>query len=117
MPSSLTLTNRQHCPAGVTILDQDGQAFVVKPIGIDISFESADPSVAPIEVLPDGMNIDIKSGLNGNTTVTSRAVVQPGVMPAFPDGTTLTDTISVAVENSAPNALNFKPGVPVTEEG
>jgi len=107
MPSSITMTDRQFCPAGVTILDQDAKPFAVKPDGFVIAFDSSDPSVAGLEPNEDGLNVKITSGNPGVATVTANVT--------FPDGTLVSDTIAVAVDNSAPGSINFSAGAPVDE--
>lgn len=107
MPSSLTLSDKQHCPAGVSIVDQDGQPIVGKPEGVSVSFASDNEAVATVTPSEDGLNCDIASGLVGTANV-SAAVTMP-------DGSVLSDVIAVAVQNSLPGSVNFTAGTPVAE--
>lgn len=107
MPASVTLTNKQHVAAGVSILDQDGQPFAELPTGITVQFESSNPSVASFNVEPDGMNIDVLSGVVGTAVITATVAG----LPAGP----LSDTLAVAVQNSAPGSANFTVGSPQEE--
>jgi hypothetical protein len=107
VPSSLTLTDKQHCSAGVSLIDADGQPITTKPADLTVSFVSSDPTVADFVVGPDGMNGDITSGKVGSCIITASAEKA--------GGNAIQDTISVAVVNSAPGSLNFTPGAPVDE--
>lgn len=107
MPGTLIMTDRQHAPAGVTILDEDGQPFASLPDGFSLAFNSSDPNVADFTVGPDGMNGDITSGQVGTATITASV--------NFPDGTLKADSISVSVTNSAPGVPNFTAGMPIDE--
>jgi len=107
MPGSITMSDKQHCAAGVSILDVDGQPFDALPAGHTLSFSSADPTVADFVVGPDGMNGDITSGKVGTTSITANV--------AFPDGTSKSDSLTVTVTNSAPGVPNFTAGTPVDE--
>jgi len=107
MPGTLTMNDKQHAAAGVTLLDLDGQPLDVLPAGFTVTFASVDPTVADFVVGPDGMNGDITSGKVGSTSISATV--------NFPDGSTKSDTLSVVVTNSAPGAVNFTAGVPVDE--
>ncbi|MGH6802588.1 MAG: hypothetical protein ACREC3_04385 [Methyloceanibacter sp.] len=107
MPSSVTMTDRQHVAAGISLLDADGQPFTEVPPGVSVSFSSSDPTVADFVVGPDGFNGDVTSGLVGSAIITALVVL--------PDLTELSDTLAVAVINSAPGTLSFTVGVPVDE--
>lgn len=107
MPASVTLTNRQHVSAGVSILDQDGQTYTTLPTGVTTAFVSSDPNVANFVVGPDGMNGDVTSGVVGTCTITASVSGLPGG--------DLTDTLAVAVTNSAPGSANFTVGTPIDE--
>ena len=107
MPSSLTLTNKQHCPAGVSILDADGQPFAVLPPNVTVAFNSENNEIADVVPDADGMNCDITSGKVGVTSITASVTM--------PDGTVLSDSIAVAVVNSEPGSVNFTAGTPVAE--
>lgn len=107
MPSSITLNDKQHVSAGISILDADGQPFATKPEGSIVEFSSSNPSVASFVVDESGMNGDVASGLVGS------AIISASVLLA--DGTNFSDTLSVAVQNSAPGAINFTVGTPVDE--
>src|SRR6185436_11515219 len=103
MPQSVTLTNRQKVSAGVSIVDQDGQPFAEKPEGVTVEFSTSDPAVADFTVAEDGMNIEISSGQVGNAVITAR-------VNGIPNLGEISDTLSVAVQNSAPGSLNFTVG-------
>lgn len=107
MPGTLSMTDRQHAPAGITILDQDGQPFASIPAGVAAAFVSSDPAVAGFVVGPDGMNGDITSGNVGSAQITATVT--------FEDGSVQVDTLDVVVTNSAPGAVNFTAGAPVSE--
>lgn len=107
MPSSLTMTDKQKCSAGISILDADGQPFASVPDGVTVAFASSDPAVADFVVASDGLNGEITSGNVGSAIVTATVTL--------PDGQTINDTISVAVTNSLPGSVNFTPGTPVSE--
>jgi hypothetical protein len=107
MPGTLTMTDKQHAPAGVTILDLDGQPLDAVTAGYKVAFASADPTVADFVVGPDGLNGDVTSGKVGTTSIVATVT--------FPDASVKTDTLSVAVLNSAAGAPNFTAGVPVDE--
>lgn len=107
MPGSIQMSDKQHCPAGVTILDEDGQPFASLPDGYTLSFSSSDPSVADFTVGEDGMNGDISSGKVGTATISCSVNA--------PDGTSQSDSLSVAVTNSKPGVPNFTAGTPVDE--
>lgn len=107
MPSAVVLTDKQHVAAGVSILDQDGQPFASIPEGVTVSFSSLDPSVADFVVGPDGLNGDVTSGVVGQTVIT--AVI------TLPDASVISDTLSVAVQNSLPGSANFTVGSPQEE--
>lgn len=104
--TSVTLTDKQHVTAGVTILDEDGQAFEVLPEGFALSFVSDNPDVAGVNEL-DATHIEVTSGKVGFATITASAT--------FPDGTAKTDSLAVTVINSAPGALNLTVGEPAAE--
>ena len=106
MAGSVIMTDKQHCPAGVTILDEDGQPFATPPDGMTVAFDSSDTTVAGITVV-DAFNIDITSGKVGTAVV--RATV------TYPDTTQKEDSLNVTVTNSAAGAPNFTPGSPVAE--
>lgn len=107
MPSSVTLTDKQHVGAGISLLDQDGQPFAEKPADVSVSFVSSDPAVADFVVSEDGLNGDVTSGLVGQAVITATVVL--------PDSTSISDTLSVAVQNSAPGSINFTVGTPIDE--
>lgn len=107
MPSSVTLNDRQHVSAGISILDADGQPFAELPAGVTATFSSSDAAVADFVVGPDGMNGDVTSGRVGS------AIISASVTLA--DGATLSDTLSVAVQNSKPGSANFTVGEPQDE--
>ena len=107
MPQSVTMNDKQHVSAGVSILDADGQPFAAVPADMTVAFASDNPAVADFVVGPDGMNGDVTSGQVGTATITATVT--------FPDSTTLTDTLAVAVQNSAPGSANFTVGTPVDE--
>lgn len=107
MPSSITITDKQHVSAGITLLDADGQPFATKPEGVAVTFESSDPSVAAVTVAEDGLNIDIASGIVGSAVISATATLA--------DGTVLADTLAVAVANSDARSLNFTVGAPADE--
>lgn len=107
MPASITLTDKQHVGAGISILDQDGQPFSEVPAGAAVVFASSDDSVAGIVVQPDGLNIDVTSGKVGQAVITATVTL--------PDNSVLSDTLSVAVQNSLPGSANFTVGTPVDE--
>jgi hypothetical protein len=107
MPASITMTNLQKVGAGVSIVDADGQPFSTLPPGVTVDFVSSDPAVAAVTVLADGMNIEVGSGQVGTATVTATAT--------FPDATVFSDTLAVAVQNSAPGSVNFTVGTPIDE--
>lgn len=107
MPASVTLNDKQHVGAGISILDQDGQPFESVPPGVGVAFVSSDETVAGVIVQPDGLNIDVTSGRVGQAVITATVTLA--------DNSTLSDTLSVAVQNSAPGSLNFTVGTPVDE--
>jgi len=107
MPASITMTDKQHVAAGVSILDQDGQPFAELPAGITVQFASDKPAVADFTVDPTGMNIDVTSGQVGTAVITASVAGLPGGA--------LTDTLAVAVTNSVPGSANFTVGEPVDE--
>lgn len=107
MPASITMTDKQHVAAGVSILDQDGQPFLTLPPGITVTFSTSDSTIAGVTVQPDGMNIDVTSGNVGIATVTA-------LVAGMPTGD-ISDTLAVAVTNSAPGSVNFTVGSPVDE--
>ena len=106
MPASVTLTDKQHVGAGVSILDADGQPFATLPDGITVAFSSSDPSVSDFVVGPDGMNGDVTSGKVGSAVITA-TVTMPDVV--------ISDTLAVAVVNSVPGSANFTVGTPTDE--
>jgi hypothetical protein len=106
MPASITLTDKQLVAAGITLLDQDGQPFVEVPVGVTTGFVSSDPTVAGI-VQVDDFNIEVTSGTVGSSIITATVTLQ--------DSSVLTDTLAVAVINSAPGVLNFTVGSPQDE--
>lgn len=107
MPASITMTNKQHVAAGVSITDQDGQPFVTRPEGVTVAFESSDPAVAAFVPAEDGLNGDVTSGLVGSAIITATITM--------PDGSSVSDTLAVAVVNSLPGSANFTVGTPVDE--
>ena len=107
MPSTLEMNDKQVCGAGVSILDQDNEPFDALPAGYAVSFSSDNPAVADFVVGADGMNGDITSVKVGSAVLTATVTA--------PDGSTQTDTISVAVKNSAPGSVNFTAGTPRDE--
>jgi hypothetical protein len=109
MPASVTLTNKQHVGAGISIVDQDGQPFSTLPAGVLASFSSSDPTVADFVVGPDGMNGDVTSGVVGSCVITANVTFESD--PAL----NVSDTLAVAVTNSAPGSANFTVGTPVDE--
>lgn len=106
MPASITLTDRQHVGAGISLLDQDGQPFAEAPPGVTVAFSSSDETVAGI-VPVDTFNIDVTSGRVGSAIITANVTLA--------DSSVLSDTLAVAVINSQPGALNFTVGTPVDE--
>lgn len=107
MPSSVTMNDKQHVSAGISILDADGQPFESKPEGVSVSFTSSNPAVADFIVSADGLNGDVTSGRVGSAIITASV--------SMPDGSALSDSLSVAVQNSAPGAINFTVGSPIDE--
>jgi len=107
MPSSVTLTDKQHVGAGISILDRDGQPFVEKPANVSVSFASSNPAVADFVVGPDGLNGDVTSGLVGTAEITASVTM--------PDSSVISDVLAVAVQNSEPGAINFTVGTPIEE--
>lgn len=107
MPSSITMTDKQHVSAGVSITDADGQPFATKPDGVDVVFESSDPAVADFVVAADGLNGDVTSGKVGSAVISATITM--------PDSSTISDTLAVAVTNSLPGSANFTVGTPVDE--
>ena len=107
MPSSITITDKQHVGAGISLIDQDGQPFATKPDNVSVTFVSSDPSIADFVVDADGLNGDVTSGVVGSTVITATVTL--------PDGSVISDTLAVAVQNSAPGAVNFTVGTPVEE--
>lgn len=107
MPASVTMNDKQHVSAGISILDADGQPFAELPAGANASFSSNDPAVADFVVGPDGMNGDVTSGKVGTCTITANV--------SLPDGSQFSDTLAVAVQNSLPGSANFTVGVPADE--
>ena len=106
MSGILTMTDKQKAPAGVTILDADGQPMTELPADVTVDFTVTDPSVAGFEVGPDGMNGFVTSGKVGTTDIVANVHFV---------GQTVTDVLSVEVKNSAPGAANFTAGAPVDE--
>jgi uncharacterized protein YjdB len=104
---NMKLTDKQHCEAGITLLDLDGEPFATKPDDVSVSFASDNPAVADFVVGPDGMNGDVTSVSVGTTQIT--ATVTLG------DGTVLTGSLPVEVVNSAPGSVNFTAGTPTDE--
>lgn len=107
MPSSVTMTDTQQVDAGVSLVDVDGQPFTEKPAGVTISFSSSDPTVADFVVGPDGMNGVVTSGKVGSAIITA-------TVGGFASAE-ISDTLSVAVQNSAPGSVNFTVGSPREE--
>ena len=107
MAQTIVMTDKQHCAAGITILDEDGQAFAAVPEGMTVTFASDNEAVAGFVVGPDGMNGDVTSGAVGSATITATVT--------FADASTKTDTLAVTVTNSAPGSVNFTVGAPVAE--
>lgn len=107
MATSVVMTDKQKVKAGITLLDQDGQPFAVKPADVEVIFTSSDPTVAAWVPDADGLNGTITSGAVGSATISAAA--------GLADGSTLTDMIDVQVVNSAPGALSFTVGTPVEE--
>ena len=111
MSGSVALTNKQKVSGGVTILDEDGQPFDALPEGVTLSFVSSNPDVVGVAVRPDGMNVDLSTGRNGNATLT---VHVEGMTK--PDGSPIPDDVTnITVVNSKPGALNFTLGAPEDE--
>jgi len=111
MSGSIKLTNKQTVSGGVTILDEDKQPFDAVPDGVTLTFVSSDPAVAAVTVRPDGLNIDVATGKNGNATLT---VHVEGMTRK--DGSPIPDDVtSISVVNSQPDALNFTFGAPQDE--
>jgi len=107
MPASITLTDKQFVAAGISLLDQDGQPLNEVPAGVTINFASSDDSVAGVTPGPDPFNITVTSGKVGSAIITANVTLA--------DSTVLSDTLAVAVINSAPGALNFTVGEPLPE--
>ncbi len=107
MPASITMTNKQHVGAGISIVDQDGQPFATLPPGVNTLFSSDHPEIANFVVGPDGMNGDVTSGLVGSAIITASVT---GLTPE-----PISDTLAVAIINSAPGSANFTVGTPVEE--
>jgi uncharacterized protein YjdB len=107
MPASIEMTNRQKVSAGVTILDEDSQPFATLPPGITVTFVSSEPTVADFVMGSDGMNGEVTSGAVGSSIITATVV-------GLPAGT-LSDTLAVAVINSAPGSVTLTVGTPVDE--
>lgn len=107
MPASVTMNNRQHVSAGISLVDLDGQPFAALPPGVTAAFVSSDPTVADFVVGPDGMNGDVTSGLVGTCVITA-------TVSGLPAGD-ISDTLAVAVQNSEPGSINFTVGTPVDE--
>lgn len=101
------MSNLQLLPVGVDVFDKDGQPFATLPSGVTIEFKSSDPSVVSVEIRPDGMNADLRSGKVGASTITVHAT---GLTPQPPD-----ETIEVKVTNSSPGSLNVRVGAPTDE--
>lgn len=101
------MSNLQFLPVGVDLFDKDGQPFETLPPGVTIEFKSSDPNVVSVEMRPDGLNADLRSGKVGKSTVTVHA---NGLTPQPPD-----ETIEVNVTNSAPGNLNLRVGAPTDE--
>ena len=107
MPSSVSMTDQQHVAAGITILDKDGQPFAEKPADVSVSFSSSDPLVADFIVDASGLNGDVTSGKVGSAIISAFVTLA--------DGTSLSDTLAVAVQNSAFGAISFTVGSPIDE--
>lgn len=107
MPSSITMTDKQSCAAGISLLDADGQPYSEKPDGVSVAFTSDNAEIADFVVGPDGLNGKVTSGKVGSAIITAAI--------GLPDGTTITDTLAVAVQNSAPGSANFTVGTPTDE--
>lgn len=103
----ISMTDKQKCPAGITIVDVDGQPLKSRPEGATITFASTDPSIADFAVDGDGLNGTITSGQVGAATI--------NVSVVLPDGPTLTGSLEVEVTNSLPGSVNFTAGTPVDE--
>lgn len=107
MPASVTLTDRQLVAAGISLLDQDGQPLNEVPAGVTVDFVSSDPAVAGVTLGPDPFNITVTSGSVGSAIISANVTLA--------DSSVLSDTLAVAVINSAPGALNFTVGSPIDE--
>lgn len=108
MSLAVSMTNRQFVSFALTppLNDVDGQPFQNadgSPFVPAISWAASNPACSKLEVAPDGLSGVIRSGLNGISTVT--LTVGP-----FPDGSTLSENINVAVGNSEPGALSVSIG-------
>lgn len=107
MPSQITMTNKQHVQAGMTILDRDGQPYPALPPGATAIFTSDHPEIADFVEDATGLNGDVTSGLVGVAVITGEITLQGGAV--------LTDTLTVTVVNSEATSGNFTVGVPVEE--
>lgn len=106
MPS-ITMTDKQHVSAGMTILDEDGQPFASLPEGASAEFESSEPSVADFVEDETGLNGDVTSGRVGQAVISGRVTLA--------DGRVLSDQLTVTVINSSATTGNFTVGTPVEE--
>lgn len=108
MPASITMTNRQKVSAGISVVDQDGQAITTPPPGLTVTFTSSNDLVAPVIQDPaNAFNCEVTSGQVGSAIVTAEVA---GLGPA-----PVTDTLAVSIINSAPGSLNFTVGTPIDE--
>lgn len=113
MSGSVTMTNKQACPAGVTILDEDNQPFAsAADADVQVEFTSSDETVAKFIPSADGLNGVITSEKNGHAVISAQ-YSGGGASKISPNP----DIIDVTVKNSDPASGNFAPGVPVDESG
>lgn len=108
MSLAVSMTNRQFVAFALAppVNDVDGQPFQNadgSPFSPAVSWAASNPVCSVLEVAPDGLSGVIRSGLNGTSTVT--VTVGP-----YPDGSTLSENINVAVGNSEPGALSVSLG-------
>ena len=107
MPANVTMNDKQHVSASLTILDEDGQPYSQLPSGATSEFSSSDPTVADFAVDSSGLSGDVSSGKVGSAIITGRA--------RLPDGLVFEDTLAVSVVNSDPAGASFTVGTPIAE--
>lgn len=112
MPSNLTLTTEQNCPARVNILDAAGNVIENFDPSWDTAYESNDQAVASIVTVAGADKRDSLIVTNGVGSCLLTASL------FLPDGTAFHDQISLTVEAvvpppPVPASIAYVAGTPV----